>query len=149
MVRHAASVIAPAVLSILLLQGEIRAAGAFGYRMSITVQESQVSSGPHTDFPFLFNTTSANLKTTGNGGHVTDAQGDDIVFRATDTTTCGGTISCTLDHEIEKYDPTTGGLVPWVRVPSINNGTVLYVYYGNSSITTSTERATSVWDSNY
>ena len=31
--------------------------------------------------------------------------------------------SCRLDHEIERYDPTNGTLVAWIRVPSINDGT--------------------------
>ena len=121
----------------------------YGYRMGITVNSSQVQNGPLTNFPFLFNTTSTNLKTTANGGHVTSAYGYDIIFRALDATTCGGTAPCTLDHEIEKYDGSTGEFVAWVRVPSINNGTVLYIYYGNASITSSPENKTGVWDSNY
>ncbi len=124
-------------------------ANSFGYRMSITVNSSQVQNGPQTNFPFLFSSTSAKLKTTGNGGHVTNANGYDIIFRATDATTCGGTAPCTLNHEIEKYVATTGEFVAWVKVPSINTGTVIYVYYGNSSVTTSQENKTGVWDANY
>ncbi len=56
---------------------------------------------------------------------------------------------CTLSHEIEKYNGTTGQFVAWVKVPSINTGTVIYVYYGNSSVTSSQENKTDVWDSNY
>ena len=123
----------------------------FSYRKSITVQASQVTSGPQTNFPFLFNTTDANLKTVANGGHVQNANGYDIIFRGTDDTTCGGagTAPCTFAHEIEKYTATTGELVAWVKIPSINNGTVFYIYYGNASIGASTEQATSVWDANY
>ena len=64
-----------------------------------------------SDFPLLVSVTSADL-----AAKVTDAEGDDIVFRAQDSTTCGGPSSCTLDHEIEKYVPGTGELVAWVRV---------------------------------
>ena len=123
----------------------------FSYRKSITIQASQVTSGPQTNFPFLFNTTDANLKTVANGGRVQHPLGYDIIFRGTDDTTCGGagTSPCTFAHQIEKYTATTGELVAWVKIPSINNGTVFYIYYGNASIGASTEQATSVWDSNY
>jgi hypothetical protein len=46
--------------------------------------------------------------------------GDDIIFRAFDATTRGRPSSCTLDHQIEKYVNTTGELVAWVRLPSVN-----------------------------
>ena len=125
--------------------------GTFQYRMPITVQANQVSSGPHTNFPVLFNTTSTNLKSISNGGKVWNSNGHDIIFRGTDDTTCGGYLRspCTLDHEIEKYDHTTGELVAWVRVPSIANGTVIYVYYGNCAVNSSTQHASAVWDSNF
>ena len=129
---------------------EAQSDSGFGYRMKITINSSQVSNGPQTNFPFLFSTTSANLKYKDySGGRVQNANGYDIIFRAMDTTTCGGTAPCTLNHEIEKYVASTGEFVAWVKVPSITNGTVLYVYYGNASITTSQEHKTGVWDSNY
>ena len=124
------------------------AQGAFGYRKAITVQSGKVSSGPHTDFPMLVSVTDANLRTVANGGRVasydaTNNDPRDIISRALDDTTCnvagGGTNPCTLDHEIEKYNASTGELVAWVRVPSINNVTAIYMYYGNSSITSTTE----------
>ena len=125
--------------------------GTFQYRMPITVQAGQVSGGPHTNFPVLVNTTSTNLKSISSGGKVWNSNGYDIVFRGTDDTTCGGYLRspCTLDHEIEKYDHTTGELVAWVRAPSIANGTVIYVYYGNCAVNSSTQHASAVWDSNY
>ena len=130
---------------------EAQAQGSFQYRKSITINSGQVSSGPQTNFPFLFSTTDPNLKTVANGGHVESSSGYDIIFRGTDDTTCGGagTSPCTLDHEIEKYVGTTGELVAWVRVPSINSGTVIYIYYGDSSITSSTENKNGVWDVSY
>jgi len=121
----------------------------FFYRKSITVQSGQVQGGPHTDFPMLVSLTDPDLRTLATGGHVTSSLGYDIIFRAVDSTTCGGTAPCTLAHEIEKYDPSTGELVAWARVPSINNGTVIYMYYGNNCITSLTENPTGVWDSNY
>jgi hypothetical protein len=128
----------------------------FTYRKSITVQSGQVSNGPHTNFPMLVSMTDPNLRTTANGGHVASYNAGtndpwDIIFRSLDDTTCGGsgTAPCTLDHEIEKYVASTGQLVAWVKVPSINNGTVIYMYYGNSCMTSSTQNASGVWNSNY
>ena len=75
----------------------------------MTIQDS----GPLVDFPVLVSIQNdAQLKTTANGGQVTDAEGDDIIF----TADADGTVQ--LDHEVESYDRTTGTLVAWVRLPS-------------------------------
>ena len=58
---------------------DAQADSRFGYRTKITVNSNQVSNGPQTNFPFLFNTTNANLKTTANVdrvGRPTGAFGD-------------------------------------------------------------------------
>ena len=131
---------------------------SFGYRKSITIDRTKVGTGtaPATlpNYPLLYSVTDADLKSTGNGGDVTSTSGHDILFRALDDTTCGGTSPCTLDHEIESYDPVTGQLVAWVRVPSVNTSTagsdtVLYIYYGNSAIVTSIQDAAGVWDADH
>src|SRR5438309_2614573 len=91
--------------------------------------------------------------------------GWDIIFRAfyndpVGSDTCGlgaGVSDCTLDHEIESYDPSTGTLVAWVRIPVLQTqkasntyNTKIYIYYGNSNITLPTENPTpGVWDANY
>ena len=128
----------------------------FAYHKSITVQAGQVSAGPLTNFPVLVSVTDLNLETVANGGHVASYNAGtndpwDIIFEGLDDTTCGGagTSPCKLNHEIEAYNPATGTLVAWVRVPSINNGTVIYIYYGNSCMTASTQNVTGVWDANY
>ncbi|MGD8523970.1 MAG: DUF2341 domain-containing protein, partial [Desulfobacterales bacterium] len=104
-----------------------------------------------TDFPLLYSVTDTDLR-----DHVTSPNGWDIIFRALDDTTCGGAdlSPCALDHEIEKYDPSTGELVAWVRLPSVNgaaasSNTVIYIYYGNNSITSPTENKNGVWDSDF
>ena len=143
----------------------------FSFRKSITINKAQVGNGGApatlTDYPMLYNVTDANLKTVANGGNVTDANGDDIAFRAFDSDNpgsniCGAGIAvCTLDHEIEQYDPVTGKLVAWVRIPVLNtqtagSNTVIYIYYGNSAITTPTAvgyvddgSGRYVWDTNF
>ena len=56
-----------------------------------------------------------------------------------------------LDHEIEDYDESNEQLVAWVRIPTLayDDDTVIYLYYGNSAVTSATENPAGVWDSNY
>jgi hypothetical protein len=120
----------------------------YNYRRQITIDHTKVGascSGGLTDFPVLINITSDNnLKTVANGGHVANSNGYDILFRASDGVT-------QLDHEIERYDGAAGTLVAWVRVPTLSNAadSVIYMYYGNSNITSPTQNPNGVWDSNY
>jgi hypothetical protein len=134
---------------------------SFGYMKSITIDRTKVgvtgtAATTLSNFPLLINCADANLRTTANGGHVTSANGYDIVFRSRDDAICGGagTAPCQLDHEIEKYDGTAGLLTAWVRIPSLNtisasSNTAIWVYYGNSDITSSMENPHGVWDTNY
>jgi Peptidase family C25/Propeptide_C25/Concanavalin A-like lectin/glucanases superfamily/Domain of unknown function (DUF2341) len=130
----------------------------FLYRKSITIADSMTpaSCGSNlSNFPILVSISNdANLKTVANGGHVQNASGYDIIFRATDPAICtdaGNPSPCTLDHEIETYDGGTGTLVAWVRIPTLryNANSTIYMYYGNSAITTPTANPTVVWDDNF
>ena len=122
----------------------------FGFRKPITIDRSKFSdpscAATLTNFPILYSVTDPDLRSTANGGNVTYSMGADIIFRASDLSG--------LDHEIEKYDPTTGELTAWVRIPSLNTNaaasdTVIYIYYGNSDVASSTQNVSAVWDSNY
>ncbi|KPJ58234.1 MAG: hypothetical protein AMJ46_14495, partial [Latescibacteria bacterium DG_63] len=98
-----------------------------------------------TDFAVLISIASDDdLRTTGYSGHVVHADGYDIIFRASDGIT-------QLDHEVEKYVPSTGELVAWVRIPTLSGSsdTTIYLYYGNSTITSPTENPTGVWSNGY
>jgi hypothetical protein len=117
---------------------------AYGYKKAITVDHTKVSTANQSSFPMEVSFTDANLKTTGNGGRVTNSSGFDIIFvDSTETTK--------LDHEIEKYVASTGETLMHVRIPtlSFSADTVIYMYYGNSSISTSQENVNGVWDSNF
>lgn len=116
----------------------------YTYGKTITIQDSQVPGTTNlTDFPVLISiTTDANLETVANGGHVESAAGNDIVFYTEDCLT-------KLDHQLEVYTASTGQLIAWVRVPTLNAqaNTVIHMYYGKAGEpSTST---TAVWDSNY
>jgi len=137
-----------ALLALLTFFGAVGDAAAafpngYTYRRLITVTAAQVSGGPHTNFPVLVSTTLTDLKTTANGGKVTDAQGDDIIFTASDGST-------QLSHEVETYVASTGQLIAWVRVPSLAATSTIYIYYGNSAVTTFQGSVPgSVWDANF
>src|SRR5262249_10148626 len=52
-----------------------------------------------------------------------------------------------LDHQIERYSAADGTVAIWVRIPSLSHtaDTVIYLWYGNSQITTSQEHVAGVW----
>lgn len=127
-----------------------KAEAAFGngydYRRSITVNESQVlGSGDFTDFPILISLSEPEFRTTSNGGNVTNSSGFDIVFASDDQGVS------TLDYEMERYNAVTGEITAWVRIPTLDfdDDTIIYVFYGNSSISVSQEDIPGTWNSSY
>lgn len=114
---------------------------AFGYFRALVVQSGQVPS-TQTDFPVLVSVTHADLKSTANGGHVQSASGFDIRPYSNPG------LSSTLTYELEFYDAVNGILVMWVKIASLSSGSVFYLAYGDSGITTDGSSA-STWDSNY
>jgi hypothetical protein len=117
----------------------------YTYRRAITIDPSRVANADQQNFPVLISGTYSFLATVANGGHVQNANGYDIIF-STD-----GQPASKLDHEIESYDAQTGEITFWVRVPNISHrdATVIYMIYGNGSITTSQEDKHGVWGSDY
>lgn len=118
----------------------------FGYLYSkvITVPAANVSGGSnHLNFPVLFHVTDPDLRTIANGGHVSSSNGFDIIFTQMDC-------SLSLFHELEYYNPATGEIRAWVRIPVLNAGTNtdFQMYYGNSSVVTSTS-SPNTWSSEY
>jgi hypothetical protein len=117
----------------------------FNYRRAITIDHTKVPNTDQVNFPVLFSGTYSFLASPANGGKVANTNGFDIVL--TDST---GTQL--LNWEIESYSPTDGTVNFWIKVPSISHtsDTVIFLYYGNASITTFQGGSTgSVWDSNY
>ncbi|MCK5332416.1 DUF2341 domain-containing protein [Candidatus Parcubacteria bacterium] len=115
--------------------------GTWSYRKEITIDSTKVLNTDQLNFPILISHSDSALKHTSNGGKVTDLEGDDIIFISSDGNT-------KLDHEIEKYDNSTGEIVSWVKIPTLSSSadTTIYIYYANSAITTSQENISSVWD---
>lgn len=71
------------------------------------------------------------------------SNGNDIIFTASDGVS-------KLNHEIETYTSSTGLLSAWVTVPSLSptSDTVIYMYYGNSTVPNQQDPWGS-WDSNF
>ena len=130
-------------LTILLLLFVQQAFSAYSYYISHTVVSSKVVSGAHTDFPVLIDTTSNDLRTTGNGGYVTNSSGYDIQ-PASDA-------ACTsfLSFERESYSASTGQVRMHVKVSSLSTSTVVYLCFADSGVTTDQAAPTSVWNSGY
>ncbi|MBN1674644.1 MAG: DUF2341 domain-containing protein, partial [Kiritimatiellae bacterium] len=120
-------------------------ASGYTHRKALVIDASKVL-GPSdlTNFPALISLTDADLATTANGGYVRHASGYDIIFTAQDGST-------QLDHEMEAYTGSSGELVMWVRVPVLSreHDTLIYMYFGSSSVSDSQENAAGVWDADY
>ena len=121
-----------------------RSSGGYTHYNTITVNSGQVT-GTLTNFPMLFAGTYTQLKTVANGGYVTNVNGYDIIFSSTTASNGSGI----LPFEIVSYNATTGAVVFWVQVPSMAVGSVIYVLYGDSAISTSQANPTAVWDTNF
>lgn len=101
----------------------------FRYYSPVTVQTGQVPS-TQTNFPILVSVTDARFKTTGNGGNVSSSSGYDIRPYS------DSALSTALTYELERYNATTGEVIMWIKIPSLSDGYVVYLAYGNSALTT-------------
>ena len=108
---------------------------SWNYRKEITIDHIKVSS-PLTHFPALIRLTDSDIQLEAQ------TDGDDIVF--TDKN------GIQLNHEIEKYDSTTGELTTWVDIPALSatQDTTLYVYYGNPA-SNNQQNIEATWETNY
>ena len=104
---------------------------AVGTIKTITIDHTKVGTADSTNFTMLFKGTYSFLRTVANGGSVTNASGYDITF----TSDAAG--ANFLNWELESYDPVTGTVIFWIRIPTLSHtaDTVIYMWYGNSLIT--------------
>lgn len=111
------------------------------YVRTLTIDADEVPS-TQTDFPVLVNFTDNTFKTEANGGHVFDTN----CF--TFSSDSGG--SSLLKWEVDRYNGSTGEIVAWVKIASVDGttDTVFYLRYG-PSITTDQSDATNVWTNNF
>lgn len=110
---------------------------------SIAASGAQVIGGPHTNFPLLVTLQTTWLRARASGGDVNRADGFDIFFSADQA----GTMK--LAHEVERYEPTTGELIAWVKVPSLTASTKIYIHYGDPALTTDPQSVAAVWSEGF
>ncbi len=110
---------------------------SWGYRKALVVDSGQVAA-TLSNFPML-----VSLSADSDLAASARSDGHDILFSDADGIT-------QLDHEIESWNPATGELQAWVRVPSLSGTSdpVVYLYYGNASASDQAN-APGVWDSYY
>lgn len=116
----------------------------FSFRRAIVIDRTKVGGSSSSNFPMLFSGTYTYLRTTANGGKVTNANAHDVIF-AVDPS-CSSKVA---GWEIESYSASTGAIVAWVNVASLSPtaDTTIYLCYGNSSISTFQSTATNAWSS--
>lgn len=121
-------------------------ANCYSHRSTVTVDHTKVSGSSNlSNFTMLFSGTYSGLKTVANGGNVTSANGYDIIFST------GSDGTGVLDHELEEYVPTTGKIAAWIKLPvlSYTADTVIYMFYGKNTVTTSQENVANTWNGDY
>lgn len=99
-------------------------------RKPITV--GTVTGGPHTDFPMLVHIAS--------DPDISGATPEELRF----TTAAGAPLS----YERMMFSGDTGELVAWVRVPSLDTGTTIYLWWGKQGATDQQDRA-GTWSASY
>jgi hypothetical protein len=117
----------------------------YSYQRAITIDHTKVPNTDQQDFPALVSGTYPFLAIVAHGGEVQNANGWDIIF----TSDMVGQNK--LDHEIDTYNPATGVVVFWVRIPLLSHtmDTTIYLWYGNAGITASQENKAGVWKNGY
>jgi RHS repeat-associated protein len=117
----------------------------YAFRRTVTVDHTKVPNTDQTNFPVLVSGAYSDMATVANGGNVTSANGFDIIF----TSDAAG--SNPLAFEQESYNPSTGAITYWVKIPTVSytTDTTIYLFYGNSSVVTDQSNKTAVWDANY
>jgi hypothetical protein len=130
---------------LILLLLALPAWGAYGYKRTLTIDYTKAGTATLTDFPVLFSGTYSWLATVANGGRVESASGYDIAFYSDEA------LSTQLKHEVVSWDAATGAVEMWVKVPSVSHtaNTIIYIAYGDASVSTTQADPTNVWDSSY
>src|ERR1043166_9148404 len=112
---------------------------AFSFYSPVTVQSGQVPS-TQTNFPMLVSYTDNRLKSVANGGHC-QTPFDIRPYSDSSLTTA-------LTFESVFYSASTGQVEMWVKIPSIADGSIVYLAYGDASLS-SDGSSSSTWDSHF
>lgn len=117
--------------------------GQFAYMKNISIDSSVVEgASDFTDYPLLIQFILPELRHISYGGHLQSLNANDIIFTLPDST-------MVLSHEIENYNPSTGSLTCWVKLPTLYTYDItrIKMYYGNlCSFPASTGQ---IWNDSY
>jgi len=118
---------------------------AYGYTRTITIDPTKVGGSDLVNYPLMVAGTFSYLAVVASGGKVTSASGYDIQFFS------DSGLTTALKFERNVWVAATGQCVFFVKVPSVSAavGTVIYLAYGNSAVTTDQSDKVNVWDSDY
>jgi len=132
----------PGILGII---GSSKAYRPYAYKKTITIDYTKCGTVQSTDFPVCVSFTDSAFATVSNGGRIRNSNGYDINFYSDISLTTA------LKYETERYIPTTGECIFWVKVPtlSVAANTVIYVGYSNIAISAFQGNVTGTWNSNY
>src|SRR5262249_28215252 len=117
---------------------------AFRYKTPFTIASSQVPS-TQTNMPVLVAPSNSRFKTVANGGHVASKYGYDIrPFSDPELKT-------PLYYEMVygNYDASVGTFEMWVNVPTVQDGTTIWLGYGDPSLTVDGTDCINLWDNTY
>lgn len=120
---------------------------AFSYYKSATLSEAQSGTANSTDWPCAIcldghvQAIDVDFKSTGNGGYVQSTSGYDI--RPYD-----GIGGSPLTFQLVNYDAASGAFQMYVKIPTLSStvDTVIYLYFGDASISTDGS-STTTWPS--
>lgn len=115
---------------------------ANGYRSRrrlVLVERGGASGVTAQDFVLFVDEQADWLKGAGQGGAVQSGDGFDLRFELADGTR--------LMHELDRYDPATGRLTAWVRLPSwtLSKRQTLYLYAGKPGLAQSEANPAGAW----
>lgn len=116
---------------------------AWLHSRKVPMDHTKCGTSNSTNYLFFFTGTYTYLKTTANGGLVLNSNGYDIIF-ASDPLGASP-----LNFERVAWDGTTGTVTFFVLVPTVSASvdTVIYILYGNPSISTDQQNAVATWAS--
>ncbi len=117
---------------------------AYSYYRAITIDHTKVPNTDQSNFPVLIKGTYSWLATVAHSGKLQSSSGYDFVF-ATDN--AGNNL---LPYEVVSWDATSGAVTIWVNVPSLSHtsDTVIYILYGNASVSQSLANPRDTWQNN-
>ncbi len=117
-----------------------------GFYSPLTIDRTQAGASDSTNFPILVSLTDVRFKDVAHSGHVNRSDGFDLGFFS-DTG-----ITTRLKHELELYVPTTGQIIAWVKIPTVNHSgsdSVFYAACGDTSITTDQSDLPNTWSNGF